>query len=106
MVLLAKRVSASTRQPRWVSTSSAPAALASANLPTDFAPELKVIALVIDGPALVRLHVNGVVDAAEYVVKRLVSRDETHIRHPDQRQPRPAVGSHGSVRSWLTYGGR
>ena len=38
-------------------------ALAVADLPADFAAELEVVALVVDGPAPVGLHVDGVVGA-------------------------------------------
>src|SRR3989442_10768907 len=62
-----------------------PNALASADLPSDLAPELKVVTLVVDRPALVGLHINCMVDAAEYLLERLFSREQAHVRHSDQR---------------------
>src|ERR1035437_474033 len=41
-------------------------ALAVADLPPDFASELKVVTLVVDGPAPVGLHVDAVVRAEDF----------------------------------------
>src|SRR5579859_7908868 len=46
------------------------AALPVANLPGDLAAELKVVALVVDRPALIRLHVDGVAGASENFFER------------------------------------
>src|ERR1700728_3897958 len=72
-------------------------ALAILNLPGDLATELEIVALVVDGPAAIGLHVNGVADAREDFVERLLARQQTDVGHADQREPRPAGGAHGSV---------
>src|SRR6185295_14959878 len=41
------------------------------DLPANFAAELKVVAFVVDRPALIRLHVNRAIGAAEYFVNGL-----------------------------------
>src|ERR1700691_207779 len=72
-------------------------ALAAADLPADLAAELEVVALVVDGPAPVGLHVDGVVHAAENLLKRVLAGEQAHIRHADERHARPAVRAHGAV---------
>src|ERR1700722_5466823 len=67
------------------------------DLPADFATELEVVALVVDGPAAIGLHVNGVADAREDFVERLLARQQTDVGHADQREPRPTGGAHGPV---------
>src|ERR1019366_661735 len=81
-------------------------ALAVADLPADLAAELEVVALVVDRPAPVGLHVDGVIDAAEHLVKRLLARPQAHVRHADERHARPAVGAHGAVGARLADGRR
>ena len=76
-----------------------------ANFPRDFATELEIVALVVDGPAPVRLHINGVADPAQHLVERLLARQQTHVRHPDERRTRPSGGAHGPVRTRLPDGG-
>src|SRR5579872_1427383 len=80
-------------------------ALAVANLPGDLTAELKVVALVIDGPALVGLHIDGVVHAAENFVDGLGAGLEADVGHADERNPRPAVSAHGAVRAALAHRG-
>ncbi len=72
-------------------------ALAVADLPADLAAELEVVALVVDGPAPVGLHVDARGPSAEDFVERLRARLEAHVGHADQRQARPAVGAHAAV---------
>ena len=64
-------------------------ALAVAHLPGDLAAELEVVALVVDGPAPVGLHVDGVV-ATEDLIERLVAGQQADVGHADQRKPRPS----------------
>src|SRR5260370_25499506 len=75
------------------------------DLPSNFAAELEVITLVVDGPASVRLHVYRVADAAKNFLDGLLTWQQTHVGHADERQPRPTGGAHRSVRSRLTDGG-
>src|SRR5437762_11574711 len=42
--------------------------LAVADLPGYLTSELEIVAFVVDGPALIRLHVDGVIDSAEYLI--------------------------------------
>src|SRR5581483_7515995 len=58
-------------------------ALAVFDFPRDLAAELEVIALVIDGPAAVGLHINGVRYAAEYLIQRLLTGLEADVGHAD-----------------------
>src|ERR1035438_8516627 len=67
-------------------------ALAVAHLPGDFATELKIVALIVDGPAAIGLHVDGVIGAHDFV-ERLLAREQAHVGHADERQPGPAVGA-------------
>src|SRR5262245_47203419 len=76
-------------------------ALAPADFPTDLTTELEVVALVIDRPALVGLHVDGAVRAAEDIVEGLRARFQADIGHPNERDSRPAVGAHCAVRAAL-----
>src|SRR5271157_5532054 len=78
-------------------------ALAVAHLPADFAPELEVIALVVDGPASVGLHVDRVV-RIEHLFERLLARQQADIGHADERQPLPAIGAHAAVGARLADG--
>src|SRR5260221_685328 len=80
-------------------------ALSVANLPSDLAAELKVVALVIDRPALVGLHVDGVVGAKNFV-ETLPARLEADVGHANERNAGPAVGAHGAVGALITDGGR
>src|SRR5258708_4040383 len=63
------------------------AALAVANFPRYFAPKLKIVALVVNRPATIGLHVNSVAHPAQHFVERLLARQEAHVGHADQRQP-------------------
>src|SRR5579872_17508 len=76
-------------------------AFAVANLPGDFGAELEVVTFVVDRPALVGLHVDGMVDAAENFIERMLTRKQTDVSHSDERNPGPAVGPHGAVRPLL-----
>src|ERR1700728_3535818 len=48
-------------------------AFAVLDLPGDLAAELEVVALVIDGPTAIGLHIDGVADAAEDFVESLLA---------------------------------
>src|SRR6476660_8613385 len=76
-------------------------ALAVAHLPGDLATELEVIALVVDRPALIRLHVDCAIGSAENFVQRLAAGLEADVSHADEGNPRPAVGAHRAVRAVL-----
>src|ERR1700722_6115075 len=80
-------------------------ALAVLDFPGDFATELEVIAFVVDRPAAVGLHVNGVADARENFLQRLFPRQQADVGHANQRKPRPAGGSHGAVGKRCADGG-
>src|ERR1017187_4949420 len=79
-------------------------ALAVPDLPADLAAELEVVALVVDGPAPVGLHIYGMIDAAEDLVERLLAGAQADIGHADERHARPAVGAHGAVGARLADG--
>src|SRR5580700_9368288 len=81
-------------------------ALAVANLPRDLAAELEVVALVIDRPAAVGLHINGAAHAAQYFFQRLFARKQTDVGHADERQTGPSGGAHGAVGTRLSDGCR
>src|SRR5579872_6431806 len=83
-----------------------PRALAVADLPGDLTAELEIVALVVDRPALVGLHVDGVVDAAENLVERLRAGLEAHVGHANERNAGPAVGAHRAVRAARADDGR
>jgi hypothetical protein len=55
---------------------------------------LEVQAFVVDRPALVRLEVETLVDAADQLFERALAGLEMEVRHPDERHPAPVVGSH------------
>src|ERR1035441_7719033 len=57
--------------------------LAAAHLPGDLAAELEVVALIVDGPTPVGLHIDGVVRAEDFF-ERLFARLEAHVGHADQ----------------------
>src|ERR1022692_1971644 len=78
-------------------------AFAVANLPADLAAELEVVALVVDGPSPVGLHVDGVADAAEHFVERLLAGPQAYVRHADERHARPAIRAHGAVGARLAH---
>src|ERR1019366_5257102 len=71
-------------------------ALAAAHLPADFAAELEVVALVVNGPATVGFHVDGVVHI-EHFFERLLAGEQADIGHADERQALPAIGAHTAV---------
>src|SRR5579872_973103 len=83
-----------------------PHAPAVANLPGDLAAELEVVAFIVDGPAPVGLHVDGVAHSAENLLQRLLAGQQTDVGHADERKPRPTGGAHGSIRPLLTDGRR
>src|ERR1700693_1792606 len=74
-----------------------------ANLPRDLATELEIVTLVVNGPAAVGLHVDGVAHSAQDFVQCLLARHEAHVGHPDKRQTGPSGGAHGTVRPRLSY---
>src|ERR1700722_2121950 len=80
-------------------------ALSVFDLPGDFATELEVVALVVDGPTTIGLHINGMADAAEDFVERLLARQQADVGHTDERQTCPTGGSHGAVGTLLSNGG-
>src|SRR5580700_2438083 len=78
--------------------------LAVLNIPRNLATELEVVALVVDGPAAISLHVNRMAHARKNFVERLRAWQQADVGHSDQWQARPAGGSHGPVRTLLSYG--
>src|SRR5580704_15000017 len=81
-------------------------ALSMADLPTDLTAELEVVALVVDRPTAVGLHIYGVIDAGEDLVKRLPAGTQADISHADERHARPAVRAHSSVGTRFANGRR
>src|SRR5579883_1748702 len=71
-------------------------AFAAADLPADLAPELEVVPFVVDGPAAVRLHVDGMI-GIEHFFERLPPRLEADVGHANQRNPRPSIRAHAAV---------
>src|SRR5271157_1320559 len=80
-------------------------ALAVTHLPGDFAAELEIVALVVDGPTPIGLHVDGLV-CAHHFVERLLTRQQAHVGHADERYSGPAVGPHAAVGTRLAHHGR
>src|SRR5215472_11131899 len=66
------------------------------DLPRDFTPELEVVTLVVDRPALIGLHIDAA--RVEHLVERLLARFQADVGHADQRQPSPSVGAHAAIR--------
>src|ERR1700733_792368 len=59
------------------------------DLPGDLATELEVVALVVDGPTPIGLHVNRVADAGENFIERLLAGQQADVGHADERETRP-----------------
>src|SRR5579862_3365216 len=76
------------------------------DLPCDFAAELEFIAIVVNGPTAIGLHINGVADAGEHFVERLLAGQQAYVGHTDQRKTRPTGGAHGAVGTRRADGGR
>src|SRR5579863_9207292 len=74
-------------------------ALAIFDLPGDFATELEVITLVVDGPTAIGLHVNRMAHTGENLVERLLAGQQADVGHANQWKPRPAGGAHCAVRT-------
>src|SRR5580704_16059729 len=76
-------------------------ALAVLDLPSQFAAELKVVALVIDRPRLVGFHVNAVNGIGNELLasQRLLTGKNTDVGHPNDWQPVPAFSPQGSAGS-------
>src|SRR5580698_3416143 len=70
-----------------------PHALPPLDLPANLAAKLKVVALVVNRPRPVRLHIDPVIGIANQLLtcQRLLPRQNTHIRHADNRQPVPSL---------------
>src|SRR5271165_1411249 len=81
-------------------------ALAVAYFPGDFGAELKVVAFVVNGPALVGVHVNGVAGLAEKFFECFLARKQTDIGHANEREVRPTIGAHGAVGMRISHGRR
>src|SRR5579864_1558625 len=79
--------------------------LAIANLPSDLASELEVVALVVDRPASVGFHRDRMAHPAKYFIQRLLARKQAHVGHADERLPGPTGGPHCSVRARLSNRG-
>src|SRR5262249_55352532 len=79
------------------------AQLAAFDLPSDLASELKVVALVVDRPGAVGLHVNAVIGSGDELVEgqRLRPWQNADVGHTDQRDAVPAFRAHGAVRPVL-----
>src|SRR6185369_5616725 len=76
-----------------------PALLPALDLVRDLGRELEVQAAVIDRPRPVRCEIEPVVGVGDDVVETHPGlRQEVDVRHPDQRDPVPAVGPHGAAR--------
>src|SRR5580692_3486526 len=80
-------------------------AMAVFDFPGDFATELKVVTLVVDGPTAIGLHINRVADAAEDFIERLFARQQADVGHADERETCPTGGSHSAVGALLPNGG-
>src|SRR5580692_9996116 len=78
-----------------------PHPLAPLDLPANLASKLKVVALVINRPRPVRLHIYPVIGVANQLLasQRLLPRQNTHICHADNRQPVPSLRAQRSTRS-------
>src|SRR5208282_557219 len=78
-----------------------PDPLAALDLPRDFASELKVVALVVNRPRLVGLHVDAIVSRGNelFQTQRLFSGQNADVGHPNQGQPVPPFGAQRSARS-------
>src|SRR5580658_6866168 len=75
------------------------------DFPGDLAAELEVVALVVDGPTAIGLHVNGAAHAGKNFLERLLARQQADVGHADQRKAGPTGGAHGAVRALLADGG-
>src|SRR5262249_4314542 len=78
------------------------------DLPTDLAPELKVVALVVDRPGLIRFHVNAITRVGDQLVEGewVLPRKIADVGHADHRQPIPSLGTEGCSRTRLANGVR
>src|SRR5215472_3662358 len=83
-----------------------PSQLAALDLPADFAAELEVIALIVNRPGAVGLHVDAVVNAGDELVEgqRFFAGQDADVSHADQGNAVPAFGANGSIRSLLADG--
>src|SRR3954469_5283188 len=75
--------------------------LAILDLPSNLAPELKVVALIVDRPGAVRLHIHSVVGVGNELVKGKgpLARKNADISHADERNAVPSFCAHGGVRA-------
>src|ERR1041385_7767104 len=75
------------------------AELAALDLPPDLAAELEVVALVVDRPGAVGLHVDPIVGAADELLERerLLAREDRDVRHADDGQAAPPFCAHRSA---------
>src|SRR5579871_4197415 len=71
-------------------------ALSIANFPADFAAELEVVALVVDGPAPVGLHVDGVIGVEDFI-EGLAAGFEADVGHADERKAGPPIRAHAAI---------
>src|SRR5512140_2967479 len=76
------------------------------DLPPQLASELEVVALVVDRPAPVRLHVDAVVGGADQFFEGAIAGQHADVGHADQRNAVPAFGAHGAVRTRVADRGR
>src|SRR5208282_660387 len=83
-----------------------PDPLAALDLPRDFASELKVVALVVNRPRLISLHVNAIVGSANelFQTQWRFSRQNADISHANHGQPIPTLGTQSSARSHCADG--
>src|SRR5580704_2732020 len=67
-------------------------ALTTDDLPANLAAELEVVTLVVDRPGAVRLHVDAALGGSDQLLQRerRGSRQDTDVRHANDRQPVPA----------------
>src|SRR5207244_949515 len=76
-------------------------ALAVFDLPSCFATELEVIALVVDGPGAIGFHVNSVVGRGNQLLpgERFFAGQNADIGHADDGQPVPSFSPQSSPRA-------
>src|SRR5437899_2603003 len=98
-----QRIPELRRNPRVRRILHHPHALSTFDLPPNLAPELKVVALVVDGPRAIRLHQNPVIRRCNQLlqIQRLLPRQQADVRHADHRQPVPSFRPHRPARPVL-----
>src|SRR5947209_4047619 len=57
------------------------------------APELELVARIVDRPRAVGFHQHAALDARDHFVDRRIAGFDVEIRHPIDRRPVPAIGA-------------